>query len=49
MEAGAIAAYHNRTDFLVVKVLLSDGAPNSRSLQRNKLCAGFMMQETTKS
>ena len=32
MEAGAIAAYHNRTDIPVVKALLSDDAPQFKKL-----------------
>jgi hypothetical protein len=39
MEAGAIAAYHNRTDFPVVKALLSDGAPQFKKLtEEQALC-----------
>src|SRR5659263_622878 len=39
MEAGAIAAYHNRTDISVVKVLLSDGAPQFKKLtEEQALC-----------
>jgi len=39
MEAGAISAYHNRTDFPVVKALLSDGAPQFKKLtEEQALC-----------
>jgi prefoldin subunit 5 len=39
MEAGAIAAYHNRTDFPVIKALLSDGAPQFKKLtEEQALC-----------
>jgi len=39
MEAAAIAAYHQQTDFPVVDVLLSDGAPQYRLLTRDQaLC-----------
>ncbi len=39
MEAGAIAAYHNRTDIPVVKVLLSDDAPQFKKLtEEQALC-----------
>lgn len=39
MEAGAIAAYHNRTDIPVVKVLLSDDAPQFKKLSEEQaLC-----------
>ncbi len=39
MEAGAIAAYHNRTDLPVVKALLSDGAPQFKKLtEEQALC-----------
>ncbi|MCJ7616754.1 MAG: transposase, partial [Desulfobacterales bacterium] len=39
MEAGAIAAYHNRTDFPVVRALLSDGAPQFKKLtEEQALC-----------
>jgi hypothetical protein len=39
MEAGAIAAYHNRTDFPVVKAFLSDGAPQFKKLtEEQALC-----------
>jgi Transposase IS66 family len=39
MEAGAIAAYHNRTDFPVVKALLTDGAPQFKKLtEEQALC-----------
>jgi hypothetical protein len=39
LEAGAIAAYHNRTDFPVIKALLSDGAPQFKKLtEEQALC-----------
>jgi hypothetical protein len=39
MEAGAIAAYHNQTEFPVVKVLLSDAAPQYKKLtEEQALC-----------
>jgi hypothetical protein len=39
MEAGAIAAYHNQTEFPVVKALLSDGAPQYKKLtEEQALC-----------
>lgn len=39
MEAGAIAAYHNNTDISVVKVLLSDDAPQFKKLtEEQALC-----------
>ncbi|MFZ3167647.1 MAG: transposase, partial [Candidatus Methanoperedens sp.] len=39
MEAGAIAAYHNREDIPVVKVLLSDDAPQFKKLtEEQALC-----------
>lgn len=39
MEAGAIAAYHNRTDIPVIKVLLSDDAPQFKKLtEEQALC-----------
>jgi len=39
MEAGAIAAYHNRKDIPVVKVLLSDDAPQFKKLtEEQALC-----------
>jgi hypothetical protein len=39
MEAGAIAAYHNQKEFPVVKVLLSDGAPQFKKLtEEQALC-----------
>ena len=39
MESAAIAAYHQQTDFPVVEVLLSDGAPQFRLLTREQaLC-----------
>ncbi|MDW7728375.1 MAG: hypothetical protein SCH70_14975, partial [Candidatus Methanoperedens sp.] len=39
MEAGAIAAYHNRTDIPVVKALLSDDAPQFKKLSEEQaLC-----------
>ena len=39
MEAGAIAAYHNRMDIPVVKVLLSDDAPQFKKLtEEQALC-----------
>jgi len=39
MEAAAIAAYHQQTDFPIVDVLLSDGAPQFRLLTREQaLC-----------
>jgi len=39
MDSGAIAAYHQQTDFPVVNVLLSDGAPQFRLLTREQaLC-----------
>jgi hypothetical protein len=39
MEAGAIASYHNRTDISVVKVLLSDDAPQFKKLtEEQALC-----------
>jgi len=39
MESAAIAAYHQQTDFPVVDVLLSDGAPQFRLLTREQaLC-----------
>ena len=39
MEAGAIAAYHNRTDFPMIKALLSDGAPQFKKLtEEQALC-----------
>ena len=39
MEAAAIAAYHQQTDFPIVDVLLSDGAPQFRWLTREQaLC-----------
>jgi hypothetical protein len=37
MEAGAIAAYHNRTDIPVVKVLLSDDAPQFKKLTEEQV------------
>jgi len=39
MEAGAIAAYHNNTDISVVKVLLSDDAPQFKKItEEQALC-----------
>jgi FtsZ-binding cell division protein ZapB len=39
MEAAAIAAYHNQTDFPVVQVLLSDDAPQFKQLtEEQALC-----------
>jgi prefoldin subunit 5 len=39
MEAGAIAAYHNQTEFPVVKALLSDAAPQYKKLtEEQALC-----------
>ena len=39
MEAGAIAAYHNRKDIPVVKVILSDDAPQFKKLaEEQALC-----------
>jgi len=39
MEAAAIAAYHNQTDFPVVKALLSDAAPQFKQLtEEQALC-----------
>jgi len=39
IEAGAIAAYHNQTEFPVVKALLSDGAPQYKKLtEEQALC-----------
>jgi len=39
MEAAAIAAYHQQTDFPIVDVLLSDGAPQFKLLTRKQaLC-----------
>lgn len=39
MESAAIAAYHQQTDFPVVDVILSDGAPQFRLLTREQaLC-----------
>ncbi len=39
MEAGAIAAYHNQKEFPVVKVLLSDAAPQFKKLtEEQALC-----------
>jgi hypothetical protein len=39
MEAAAIAAYHNQTDFPVIKALLSDAAPQFKQLtEEQALC-----------
>ena len=50
MEDGAITAHHQQTDLLIIPILLTDDAPNvSRYLLMNKLYAGSMTDETTRS
>ena len=39
MEAGAIASYHNQTDFPIVSILLSDNAPQFKLItEKHALC-----------
>ena len=50
MEAGAITAYHQQTEFPVIPILLTGDAPKVSSyLLMNKLYAGSMTDETTRS
>ncbi len=50
MEAGAIAAYHQQTDFPVIPILLTDDAPQFKSLTYEQATMlGSMTDETTRS
>ena len=50
MEAGAIAAYHQQTDFPVIPILLTDDAPQFKLLTYEQATMlGFMTDETTRS
>ena len=50
VEAGAITAYHQQTEFPVIPILLTGDAPKVSSyLLMNKLYAGSMTDETTRS
>jgi len=44
-----LAAYHNNTDISVVKVLLSDDAPQFKKITEEQLFAGSMMRENYKN
>jgi hypothetical protein len=50
MEAGAIAAYHQQTDFPVIPILLTDDAPQFKLLTYEQATVlGSMTDETTRS
>ncbi len=50
MEAGAIAAYHQQTDFPIIPILLTDDAPQFKLLTYTQATVlGSMTDETTRS